>query len=202
MRVKISADNVTAPDWELEKGQRVEFLQAVSGFISASLPMVQNTPSAGPFVIQMLQWTASGFKAGKQIEGVLDQALQAMQADKAKPPPPPPPPTPFDKKEITAAEKNRAATQKDFADAVKTLVELGLDPMMAAQQLQMFGMQNAQAVAAMQTPPPPQGGPPGAPPSPPGAPQPGAQPGIPPGMGGPMPRPPGPMPALPGVPGL
>jgi hypothetical protein len=202
MRVKISADNVTAPDWELEKGQRVEFLQAVSGFIGATLPMVQQSPGTGPFVIQMLQWTAAGFKAGKSIEGVLDQALAAMQADKAKGPPPPPPPSAFDKKEITAAEENRASAQKEFAEAVKTLVELGIDPMMAAQQLQMFGMQNAQAVANMQAPKP-QGAPgaPGGPP--PGAMQPGGPP--PPGgapTGGFPPRPPGPMPALPGAPGL
>jgi hypothetical protein len=209
MRVKISADNVTAPDWELEKGQRVEFLQAISGFISAALPMTQQTPSAGPFLIQMLQWTAAGFKAGKQIEGVLDQALQAMQADKAKPPAPPPPPTPFDKKELAAAGEHIASGQKDFADAVKSLVELGIDPMMAAQQLQMYGMQNAKAVAAMTNAPPPGappapgGGAPGGPPPPGGPPGMGAPPpGIPPGMGGAMPRPPGPMPALPGLPGL
>jgi hypothetical protein len=204
MRVKISADNVTAPDWELEKGQRVEFLTAVTGFISAALPMVTQSPSAGPFVIQMLQWTASGFKAGKQIEGVLDQALQAMQADKAKPPPPPPPPTPFDKKEITAAEKNRASASKEFAEAVQTLVELGIDPMMAAQQLQMYSMQNAQSVQGITTPPPPpQGSPGGAPPggAPPGGPPPGGPPGMPPGAGLP-PNAPGPMPHLPGLPGV
>lgn len=207
MRVKISADNVTAPDWELEKGQRVEFLTAVSGFISAAVPMIAQSPSAGPFLIQMLQWTASGFKAGKQIEGVLDQALQAMQADKAKPPAPPPPPTPFDKKEITAAEQNRAGAQKDFADAVATLTNLGIPPLVAAQQLQMWTMQNAQGVQGMQAPPPtapggapPPGGPPGGPPPqagptvPPGG-------GMPPAMGGFPPRPAGPMPALPGLPG-
>jgi hypothetical protein len=199
MRVKISADNVTAPDWELEKGQRVEFLTAISGFITAALPLTQTSPSAGPFLIQMLQWTASGFKAGKQIEGVLDQALQAIQADKAKGPPPPPPPTPFDKKEITAAEENRAGAQKEFAEAVKTLVELGIDPMMAAQQLQMWSMQNAQAVQGMQAQAPtPAGGPAAGPPQ--GGP-PGGPPGMPPGAGLP-PRPPGPMPALPGLPGV
>jgi len=206
MRVKISADNVTAPDWELEKGQRVEFLQAVSGFIAAAQPMVAQAPSAGPFVIQMLQWTASGFKAGKEIEGVLDQALQAMQAEKAKPPPPPPPPTAFDKKELASAEEHRAGAAKDFAAAVKSLVELGIDPMMATQQLQMFTMQNAQSIQSMQNAPPPQSGPPGGGPppgAPPGAPSPGgAQPGIPPGMGGPLPKPPSAMPALPGLPGI
>jgi hypothetical protein len=166
--------------------------------------MVTQSPSAGPFVIQMLQWTASGFKAGKQIEGVLDQALQAMQADKAKPPPPPPPPTPFDKKEITAAEKNRASASKEFAEAVQTLVELGIDPMMAAQQLQMYSMQNAQSVQGITTPPPPpQGSPGGAPPggAPPGGPPPGGPPGMPPGAGLP-PNAPGPMPHLPGLPGV
>ena len=201
MRVKISADNVTAPDWELEKGQRVEFLSAVSGFIQASLPMVQATPSAGPFVIQMLQWTASGFKAGKQIEGVLDQALQAMQAEKAKPPPPPPPPTPFDKKELASAGENLANAQESFAKAIKTLVEMGIPPLVAAQQLQMFGMQNAQQVKAMVNtdPPGPQGGPPPPGGAPAGAPGPQPPPGV---TGGFPSKPPSAMPALPGLPGL
>jgi hypothetical protein len=204
MRVKISADNVTAPDWELEKGQRVEFLTAVSGFIQASMPLVQQSPSSGPFIIQMLQWTASGFKAGKQIEGVLDQALAAMQADKAKPPPPPPPPTPFDKKELAGAGERIASAQKDFADAVKSLVEIGMDPLMAAQQLLMYSAQSAKAVQAMTNtappgPPGPQGGPPppGMPPGGPGGPPP--PPGV---TGGFPPKPPGPMPALPGLPGM
>jgi hypothetical protein len=81
---------------------------------------------------------------------------------------------------------------------------MGIDPMVAAQTLQMFAMQNAQAVQSMQSAPPRAGGarrPAGHQRSRAGRrahPERSQQaPGA--GFG---PRPPSPMPALPGLPGL
>ena len=170
MRVKISADNVTAPDWELEKGQRVEFLQAdqrlhpgvaADGAADAERGAVRDPDAAMDRRPASRPASRSRACSIRRCRRCRPTRRSRRRRPRRRPP--------FDKKEITAAEKNRAGAQKEFADAVKTLVELGIDPMMAAQQLQMFGMQNAQAVPGMQArhrrtaPPggPPQGGPPG-----------------------------------------
>jgi len=105
---------------------------------------------------------------------------------------------------IMLAPAVRAQSLDPLTAGAKNEGKLVIYASAAAQQLQMFGMQNAQAVASMQTPAP--GGPGGGAPPPPGggAPPggpPGGPPGMPPGAGLP-PRPPGPMPALPGLPGL
>jgi hypothetical protein len=205
MRVKISAENIQAPDWQLEKAQRVDFLASLSGFISSSVPMVQQFPgTAGP-MLKIVQWVASGFKGGKQIEGVLDQAILALQADMAKPKPPPVP-TPQDKKDLAAAQNQHADAKKKQAEILKMMVEGGVPLPIAMQIAQMLPPQFDPA-----TPP--------APPPAPGGPQqlqqpPQAPPGVPgvPGMGGaisaPRPgpqapvRPPSSMPKMPNLPGM
>lgn len=185
-RINISADSFTSPDWGQEKQQRVDFLQAISQFVGMVTPLVQQYPDISPFVVQIIQWVATGFKAGKQMEGVLDQLLQALQKDLQTPKPPPPP---------TAAEvKDYASASKSFNEAKVKAVEAYLD------------------MAALGIPPEgwPMLPPPGMPPTPPGqqvSPQPGM---MPPGMGGPpgqntppppgmMPPPPPPSPQNPGV---
>ena len=46
--------------------------------------MLQQQPSATPFLLQLLQWTLSGFKGAQQIEGVIDQAIIAAQQAEQK----------------------------------------------------------------------------------------------------------------------
>ena len=132
MRLKISAENIAAPDWDLEKAQRVEFLGSLSSFIGAANPMVEKFPGTGPAMLQIVQWVAAGFKGGKQIEGVMDQALEGLKKDLATPKPPPPP-TPEDKKQLAGAQAAHADAQKKFAEAMKILAEIGVSPLMAGQ---------------------------------------------------------------------
>ncbi len=111
MRLTINADSVSSPDWNAEKQERIDFLQATSQFITMSMPLVQQNPGAGPFLMQMLQWAATGFRAGKQIEGVLDQAIAALTAQLAMPKTPPPP-TPKDNKDNASAAQAAAKAEQ------------------------------------------------------------------------------------------
>lgn len=111
LRLTISADTVSSPDWNAEKQERIDFLQATSQFITMSMPLVQQNPGAGPFLMQMLQWAATGFRAGKQIEGVLDQAIAMLQADLAKPKLPKPP-TAKENKDNASAEESAAKAEQ------------------------------------------------------------------------------------------
>jgi hypothetical protein len=203
MRVKISAENITAPDWELEKSLRVDFLGALSGFLASASGMVEKFPGTAQSMLQIVQWVASGFKGAKSIEGVMDQALAALAADQAKPKEPPPP-TPRDKKDLANAQAAHADAKKKFADAAKVLAELGL-PVEAAFQLPPQYDPTAPAAPPGAplpgAPAPPAGGPQAGPPVPAG---PAGALASPPGQqmnpgGAPM-RPPMAMPYIPGIP--
>lgn len=203
MRVKISAENISAPDWEMEKGQRVDFLASLSGFLASAAPMVEKFPSTGPAMLQIVQWVASGFKGGKQIESVMDEALAGLARDQAMPKPTPPP-TPQEKKDLANAQSAHYEAQKKAAEAMKVLWEMGIPLQFASQLPPAFDPAQ---------PPGPTQGLPGAPTPAPSAPGGGA---LPPGPPGSMAAPPGvqanpggaqiappmaqPMPKVPGLP--
>jgi hypothetical protein len=122
-KLEVLSETIAAPDWEAEKQQRTDFLQAISQFIGMSMPLIQAEPGSVPFLVKIIQWAAAGFQSGKTLEGVLDQALQSLQQSMSVPKPPPPP-TPED-------DKNAAQAKNYTADAAKKLFEMGVDPAMA-----------------------------------------------------------------------
>jgi hypothetical protein len=84
-RVDISEQNLALPDYQQEQESRMEFLTTVGQFMSQAAGMVQAVPGALPHLIGMIRWCASGFRSSNEIQGVLDQAMQAAQNN---PPPP------------------------------------------------------------------------------------------------------------------
>lgn len=127
LRLTISADTVSSPDWNAEKQERIDFLQATSQFITMSMPLVQQNPGSGPFLMQMLQWAATGFRAGKQIEGVLDQAIAALQGQLAQPPKPKEP-TAKDKKDEASAMESAAKAEQIKMENVAMAQAVGFQP--------------------------------------------------------------------------
>jgi hypothetical protein len=123
-RITVSADTIAAPDWDLEKQQRIDFLQAISQFIGMAMPIIQEDPTTAPFMMQIMQWAATGFKGAKQIEGVFDQAVMAMNKSLAQPKPTPPP-TPEDQKNMASAQKSLADARKINAEVAAILVQAG-----------------------------------------------------------------------------
>ena len=121
-RLNIEADSMSAVDWAEERDARTQFLQAVGQFVSMTTPLVQQKPEAAPFLMQMLQWSIAGFRVGKSIEGVIDQAIQAMNQQ------PPAGPTPEQQANIiktqTEAGKNVAETDKIKAETGGAVVDM------------------------------------------------------------------------------
>lgn len=126
LRLNVTVDTISAPDWNREKQERIDFLQAISQFIGMSMQLVQSSPGAAVYLVQIIQWAATGFKAGKHIEGVLDQALQALQKQVANPKPKEP--SPKDKKDLASADKTRADAAGKNLETMMTLDALGLPP--------------------------------------------------------------------------
>jgi len=90
--IEIEVDSTIQPDEDAEKQRRTEFLTAIGGAISQMMPMVQAAPETGAFVAEALRFTVSGFRAGRQLEGVIeemaDKLKEAAKAPKQQGPSP------------------------------------------------------------------------------------------------------------------
>jgi len=91
-RVSVRPENVSITDYAALKGERTEFLQALTGFIQTALPAAQAMPGSLPELLECLKWGLAGFKGSSEIEGVLDRAIakateMASQPQQQKPDP-------------------------------------------------------------------------------------------------------------------
>lgn len=78
-RVEVAADTLVQLDEQQMKQDRMEFLQAFGGFVQQAMPVVQASPQMAPMMMEIMKFGVGAFKQAKQLEGVLDQALQQYQ---------------------------------------------------------------------------------------------------------------------------
>lgn len=93
-RIEVTTDSMIYQDEQQEKQDRVEFLTAVSQFIQTALPVAQGVPELTPLLMEMLKFGVTAFKAGKGLEGLIDETADQfrVQAEQAKGQPKPPTP--------------------------------------------------------------------------------------------------------------
>jgi hypothetical protein len=93
-RIEVTSDSMIYQDEQQEKADRVAFLQAVGSFLQTALPTAQAAPEMTPMLLEMLKFGVTAFKAGKQLEGVIDQTADelrtAYEQTKGQPKPPAP----------------------------------------------------------------------------------------------------------------
>jgi len=150
-RISVESETMAMVDWAQERDSRTQFMQAVGGFVQSVTPLIQAQPTAAPIVLQMMKWGLGGFRIGKEIETVLDQAIAAAQQ--------PPQPTPPDPKVQAEVEEKKASAFRQKASGVKDLVEAG-------QTQQEKALMTGMPPEPLPVPPgePPAGGPQGGPP--------------------------------------
>jgi hypothetical protein len=74
-RIMIISDQMALTDYAALKSEKVDYLNSLSTFLGAAMPMTQQVPGSTPFLLEMLKWGMTGFKGSNSIEGVLDQAI-------------------------------------------------------------------------------------------------------------------------------
>jgi hypothetical protein len=78
-RIEVTSDSMIYQDEQQEKQNRVEFLTAVSQFVQTALPVGQAVPELVPLFMEMLKFGVTAFKAGKQIEGLIDETADKFR---------------------------------------------------------------------------------------------------------------------------
>jgi len=79
-RIEIETDSTIEPNDSQEKARRVEFVQAVGLYLEKTLSVVQLAPEMLPVVVEGLKFLVRGFRAGREMEAVIDAALDQLQA--------------------------------------------------------------------------------------------------------------------------
>jgi hypothetical protein len=144
----VDPDTMAMVDYAAEQEARTQCITAIGQFMQAAWPLAQAKPEAVPFLLQIMQWFLAGFKAGKQIEGVLDQAITMMQ----NAPPPQQQPSPEDKKAQAEIQSIQAKTQADVkSKVVKTQADIALDRQKQIADARSKQMKTVGEVNAMQT---------------------------------------------------
>jgi len=78
-RIQVDSDSLVQIDENQNKRERVEFLQAMGGFLTQALPMGERAPELVPMLIELLKFGVGAYKKAAPIEGTIDQAMQQLQ---------------------------------------------------------------------------------------------------------------------------
>lgn len=79
-RIDIETDSTVEADEQAEKENRTEFLNAVGAFMQTALPAAQAAPQLLPALGEMLMFVVRGYRAGRQLEDVIEQSVQDLVA--------------------------------------------------------------------------------------------------------------------------
>ena len=110
-RIEVTSDSMIYQDEQQEKQDRVEFLTAVSSFIQTAAPMATTAPQLTPMLMEMLKFGVTAFKAGKQLEGIIDETADKFREEAKAKEGQPPPPTPEMQKAQMEIQADQAKTQ-------------------------------------------------------------------------------------------
>lgn len=75
-RVDIETDSTISVDSTAEKSNVTEFINSMTGFIQTTAQVTQVYPTLVPLMSQMVSFAARRFKVGRQLEAVVDSAMQ------------------------------------------------------------------------------------------------------------------------------
>ena len=117
-RITVESETMAMVDWAQERDSRTQFMQAVGGFLSDVSNTMKDMPAAMPVLLHMMKWGLGGFRVSKEIETVLDQAIQAAGQ--------PPQPAPPDPRVEAQVNKDNASAEQSRATALQKTVDAGV----------------------------------------------------------------------------
>jgi hypothetical protein len=135
-RIDIIAESMIAVDYASEREERTGFLTATTQFLQQALPLVKQSPEMAPLVQQLMMFGVRSFKAGRDLEGVIETSISKF----ASTPPPPPPPDP----KAQAIQAKAAADQQEAQSKMQQSQQAHQQTMEANAAKQSLAMQQLQ----------------------------------------------------------
>lgn len=83
-KISVRPETLAIADYAQLKADRTDFLMGVAQFMQSAGPLLQLMPSALPFMMKLMKWFLSGFRASAEIEGIIDQAVSQIEKSPPK----------------------------------------------------------------------------------------------------------------------
>jgi hypothetical protein len=133
-RIEVTTDSMIYQDEQQEKQDRMEFLQAMGGFLAQAIPAAQATPEITPMMMEMLKFGVTAFKAGKGLEGLIDETADKFRQQAAQTEGQPKPPSPEMQKLQMQGQMEQAKMQ---AQSQAKQAEMQMQMQLEQQKMQM-----------------------------------------------------------------
>jgi hypothetical protein len=124
----IETDSTIQPDEDAQKQRATEFVTAVGGFMNQASALLMSVPQAAPLLSDTLKFVASQFRAGRELEGSIDEFADAMKQVASQPKGPSP--------EQMKAEQDAKAAEADNAQKMADAQSKQVDAAGKAQEQQ------------------------------------------------------------------
>jgi hypothetical protein len=112
----IETDSTIQPDEDAEKQRRAEFLQALGGVMSQLAPLIAEQPQSAGFAGEVLKFALAPFRAGRELEGAIDEFVDQMKQQAQQGPKPNPEQQAVEAKMKADAEAHQADMANKKAD--------------------------------------------------------------------------------------
>jgi hypothetical protein len=89
-RINIETDSTVAINEQIDKQNRAEFIQTISSLMGELVPFTEGRPALASVASHLINFSARGLKAGRQIETELQAALEQWVEQVSQPPEPEP----------------------------------------------------------------------------------------------------------------
>jgi hypothetical protein len=133
-RIEVTSDSMIFQDEQQEKQDRIEFLTAVSQFMQTALPVATQSPELTPLLMEMLKFGVTAFKAGKGMEGLIDETADKFRQQAKQMEGQPKPPSPEMQKLQMQGQMEQAKMQ---AQAQSKQAEMQMQMQLEQQKMQM-----------------------------------------------------------------
>ena len=120
-RIEVTSDSMIFQDEMQEKQDRMEFLSAIGGFMQQVIPAAQAVPEMTPMLMEMVKFAVTAFKAGKGLEGIIDETADKFREQAKAQEGQPKPPTPEQQKLQGQMQLEQAKLQASQQQAQQTM---------------------------------------------------------------------------------
>lgn len=83
----IETDSTVAADEQMEKQQRTEFVTALGGMVNQFGAVIQTMPQLTPLFGGLLKFALAPYRVGRELDGLIDEAIDALTQQGQQPPP-------------------------------------------------------------------------------------------------------------------
>ena len=116
-RIEVTTDSMIYQDEQQEKADRMQFLQAIGGFMQQVIPLSQAQPEMTPMLMEMIKFSVTAYKAGKGLEGIIDETADKFREQAAAMANQPKPPSPEQQKLQAQMQLEQAKMQAEAQQA-------------------------------------------------------------------------------------